>query len=380
MLRKLINTAGSRSASTAAAVAIVCGCRGMAHHYTTTRQTAPLLHAACVAGCSSPTALFHARRTAATSAQQEASDNAALTDAEIIAAADWKSPQYEERLGFRGGDAITEERLKRHYYVLAKHFHPDTAGDAAAGDGAKVSPDAFHNVKEAYDAINATLKDGGQWSGGGDASYGGSDGGGPGVNGFGGGFNYSDEARRRSQMRILGETMMLFVAMTVLLIFVVGRHNKSRMQSRYLWHLVFIFFMIQLFPRLLAAAILFAAHSMYLLDNTTLKEQAAVSLIVERREKECTVKLEGIKPEAVPNVVVQVTTSAAARPLSQPSGVELKEGTQETLEVSSTLTFDKGVLEILLPVPLDHRAVYHVRAVDEQRKLVLVDRTVSVVA
>ena len=170
-------------------------------------------------------------------------------------------------------------------------------------------------------------------------------------------------------MRLLGETVMLFVAMSVLLIYVVSRHNKNRMHSRYLWHLVWIFFMIQLFPRLLAAAIIFAAHSMYLLDNTTLKEQAAVSLVVERRKTECTVKLDGIRAEAVPHVVVQVTTTSAVANDAAEAG--------QKEQVSSTLTFDKGVTEFLLPAPVHPHSVYHIKAVDEERKLVLVDRIIS---
>ncbi|KAL7694897.1 heat shock protein [Lotmaria passim] len=314
-------------------------------------------------------ALCTPRRSAATSraagtAQQsdDASSGPTPTEAEIIAAADWKSPQYEERLGFHGGDAITEERLKRHYYVLAKHFHPDAA---AGGAATAQSTEAFHSVKEAYDAISATLKEGSAESFGGGAS---ADGSGD-QQDFAGGFTYSDEARRRSQMRLLGETVMLFVAMSVLLIYVVSRHNKNRMHSRYLWHLVWIFFMIQLFPRLLAAAIIFAAHSMYLLDNTTLKEQAAVSLVVERRKTECTVKLDGIRAEAVPHVVVQVTTTSAVANDAAEAG--------QKEQVSSTLTFDKGVTEFLLPAPVHPHSVYHIKAVDEERKLVLVDRIIS---
>ncbi|KPI83277.1 putative heat shock protein [Leptomonas seymouri] len=322
-------------------------------------------------------ALLTSRRAAATTRADSGDDfssGTAFTDADIIAAADWKSLQYEERLGFRGGDSITEARLKRHYYVLAKHFHPDTAASSPAGAAsesatAATSAEAFHNVKEAYDAISATLKEGGGGFSGNSGNGWAGTSNGTTSSDFAGGFTYSDEARRRSQMRLLGEAVMLFIAMTVLLIYVVSRHNKSRMQSRYMWHLVWIFFMIQLFPRLLAAAIIFAAHSMYLLDNSALREQAAISLVVERNKTGCTVRLDGIRGEAVPHVVVQVTTTA-----SQASA----EGDEE--EVSSTLTFDRGVTEFLLPPPAMPHAVYHIKAVDEERRLVLVDRSISALA
>lgn len=343
MLRKLVCSTGRSSA--ALTVTLVGSYRWLSTEHTGERWvtiTAP--HQTQRA------ALLVARRSASTASTQEGSaSNAELDAAAIIDAADWKSPRFEERLGFRAADNITEERLKRHYYVLAKHFHPDVSA-AAAGSGSATSGEAFRNVKEAYEAISANLKAGGSGRGG--SSEGSAD--------FAGGFTYSDEARRRAQMRLLGDTVVLFVAMTVLLIFVVSRHNKSRMKSRYLWHLVWIFFMIQLFPRLLAAAIIFAAHSMYLLDNVTLQERAAISLVVERRPTECTVKLDGIRADAAPNVVVQVTATVPAAE-----------------SVSSTLTFDKGVTEFLLPLPATAESVYHITAVDEARKLVLVDRTIS---
>ncbi|KAG5488529.1 hypothetical protein JIQ42_00136 [Leishmania sp. Namibia] len=313
----------------------------------------------------SPVVVVLGRRWCTTAEQHcSASTGAPPRDEDaVIRAAKWSSSSFEERLGFRVGDSITEERLKRHYYILAKHYHPDTAagsgrrGGAAnhgeAGAGGEV---AFHNVKEAYDVINAALKQDGRWGGKSSSSSSTPD--------FAGGFEYSDEARRRSQVRLLGDAVLLFMFMTVLFIVIVSRHNKSRMQSRYLWHLLWIFVMIQLFPRLLAATILFAAHSMYLLENATLKEQAAISLIVERTEKGCSVKLEGLSADAQPDVVVQVTTEVAT--------------SATTVEaVSSTLTFDKGVTAFTLPVPVDPSCVHHIRAVDEARKLVLVDRSLS---
>ncbi|KPA80034.1 putative mitochondrial heat shock protein [Leptomonas pyrrhocoris] len=370
MLRTVVCSTSRRSAAVASTLASCRWLTAYNHHPIWTSSLILSLHPSTVARPS----LLTSRRTAATAStasEADFSSAAALTDAEIIAAADWKSPQYEERLGFRGGDAITEARLKRHYYVLAKHFHPDTATGTAAGaasenTAAVTDAEAFHNIKEAYDAISTTLKEGsnGRPNGNGNGSADGSNG--SASSDFAGGFTYSDEARRRSQMRLLGEAVMLFMAMTVMLIFIVSRHNKSRMQSRYLWHLVWIFFMIQLFPRLLAAAIIFAAHSLYLVDNTALKEQAAISLVVERSATGCTVKLDGIHAGSVSHVVVQVTTTATKTAAG---------GAQE--EVSSTLTFDKGVTEFLLPVPAVPHSVYHIKAVDEQRKLVLVDRTIS---
>ncbi|KAK7199838.1 heat shock protein [Novymonas esmeraldas] len=308
--------------------------------------------------CAAP-ALVSIRRWCATAQSGRTSSTASSSstssstppkeEGEVIRAAKWRSSSVEERLGFEAGETITEERLKRHYYILAKHYHPDAAGSSGDNTG------AFQSIKDAYDEINAALKTQGRWSGG-DAR---------GSRTAGAGYEYSDEARRRSQMRLLGDAVLLFVFMTLAFIFIVSRHNKSRMQSRYLWHLVWIFFMIQLFPRLLAAAILFAAHSTYLLENTTLQEQAAIALTVERTGLGCAVRLEGIRADAQANVVVQVTTTAD----TPDSAV--------ATTVASTLTFDRGVTAFTLPLPLHPGGVYHIKAVDEARKVVLVDRTLT---
>lgn len=318
-----------------------------------------------VVSTTGPVLMMSARRWCATTPPHGtgSSGSQSIDEEAVVRAAKWSSSKFEERLGFCAGETITEERLKRHYRILAKHYHPDTAAGSGSSNGVGYEGEAsagrdgaFQNIKEAYDVVSAAVKQGGRR--GGNASRGFS------AEDFAGGFEFSDEARRRSQMRLLGDAVLLFVFMTVAFIGIVSSHNKSRMQSRYLWHLVGIFFIIQLFPRLFAAAILFAVHSMHLLEKATLQEQAAISLIVERTERACCVQLDGLRTEAQPNVVVQVTTTADA-------------DNEATERVSSTLTFDKGVTAFTLPVPADSSCVYHVKAVDEARKIVLVDRSLS---
>ncbi|CBZ25976.1 conserved hypothetical protein [Leishmania mexicana MHOM/GT/2001/U1103] len=318
-----------------------------------------------VVSTTGPVLVMSGRRWCATTPPHGtgSSGSQSIDEEAVVRAAKWSSSNFEERLGFRTGETITEERLKRHYRILAKHYHPDTAAGSGRGSGVRYEGEtsagkdvAFQNIKEAYDVVNAAVKRGGRR--GGNASRGSA------TADFAGGFEFSDEARRRSQMRLLGDAVLLFIFMTVAFIVVVSSHNKSRMQSRYLWHLVGIFFIIQLFPRLFAAAILFAVHSMHLLEKATLQEQAAISLIVERTERICSVQLEGLRTEAQPNVVVQVTTTADAN-------------NDAAERVSSTLTFDKGVTAFTLPLPVDSSCVYHVKAVDEARKIVLVDRSLS---
>ncbi|KAG5490002.1 hypothetical protein JKF63_00121 [Porcisia hertigi] len=360
MLRRVSHQKDAASATLRLRLQIAGSC-------TFLRYRSPLL--SDVVSQAFPVLRLSARRWCATPPRDRSSASGAPSiDGEaVIRAANWRSSNFEERLGFRVGEAITEERLKRHYYILAKHFHPDAAGAGSHGRSSGSiaahqglpgagAEGAFQNVKEAYDGIQQALKQDSRRNGNASRGFSRSD--------FAGGFEYSDEARRRSQMRLIGDAVILFLFMTVAFILIVSRHNKSRMQSRYLWHLVWIFFMIQLFPRLLAAAILFAAHSMQLLENATLQEQAAISLIVDRAEKGCTVTMEGLRPEALPNVVVQVTTTWAT-------------DTEPADTVSSTLTFDKGITKFTLPVPAYSGCTYHIKAVDETRRIVLVDRSLS---
>lgn len=276
----------------------------------------------------------------------------------ILQACRWQSSSLEERLGFTAGEAITEERLKAHFFILARHYHPDTST-------APNATEAFQSIKDAYDTLSSSMKHKNHSSRGGGAG---------GASGFPGGFHFADEARRRSQIRVLGEAVLLFMVMTFLFIIVVARHNKERLQSRYLWHLVGIFFIIQIFPRLLAAAVLFAAHSSYLLEAATFKEQAAVSLVVERNKRECDVRLDGIHDDVKPDIVVQVTTTAV---VTISDDVAVARAAAPEMEVSSVLTFDKGVTNFSLPIPVGRRAVYHIKAVDEKRNIVLADKQLA---
>lgn len=316
--------------------------------------------------CSTGPGNAHQQQSGAARGSSSTAD--AIDAAAVIRAAKWDAAAFEVRLGFNAGETPSEERVKRHYYILAKHYHPDAAGERDDGGGggggssssgetaARESTRAFQNIKEAYEQLKGGGAKGqsGGWSSSSSAG------------GFGRGYEYADDARRRSQMRLLSDGVLLFMFMTLAFIVLVSRHNKSRLHSRYLWHAVFIFFMIQLFPRLLATALLFAAHSTLLQANATLQEQAAVSLVVERSPDACVVRLEGIAAEARPSVVVQVQTSTPDADLSEAAAAT---------SLSSTLTFDQGVTTFTLPVPRDARCVYHIKAVDQKRKMVLVDRT-----
>lgn len=261
-----------------------------------------------------------------------------------------------ERLGFRADEMITDDKVKRHYFVLAKHYHPDNPNAPPR------ATEAFQNIKEAHDIVSASVKNRGPFMAGG------------GHNAPAGGFQYADEATRRGHMRVLGDSVTLFLLMTFLFIYIVSRHNKDRLHSRYLVHFLGIFFVIQLFPRLLGAAFIFAWHTSYLTENHELQEQAAVTLVVKPNDKDLCIALSGIDEKVTDNVVVQVDTE-----FEQAETIPKTEGPPVISTIATTLTFDGGVTTFTVPLPPSGKGqtTYHVKAVDEKRKFVLLQKSFS---
>ncbi|KAH8611326.1 DnaJ domain [Trypanosoma vivax] len=190
----------------------------------------------------------------------------------IINSSDWKSDNHYHRLGFHE-EVRDTGRIKEHYRVLAKHFHPDSP--TAPPD----ATEAFQNIKESYEYVLGAASNESSGRSQSEARS---------------AFRFYDHERRQGQVRLLGEGVALFMVMTIGFILLVSRHNNSRLQARYLAHLVVIFFVIQLFPRLLAAAILYACHSNYLVNIAELTEQATASILFERRDEELFIRLEGV--------------------------------------------------------------------------------------
>ncbi|CCW67026.1 unnamed protein product [Phytomonas sp. Hart1] len=291
----------------------------------------------------------------------------------IIKKCKWNSPEFPERLGFGLNEPFDENQLRRHYRILVKFFHPDSSTAPP-----QYATEAFQKIKEAYDALSSTLKESTNEPNSGAGAY-------QSV----ASMTFADEARRRAQIRILGDTIVLFLLMNLFYIYLVLRHNVKRLGYHYLWHFVGIFFIIQLFPRLLAAAVLFACHTTYLIKNAELKEQNATTILLHHGEHDMQMQLQGITDKDAANVVIQVVVSVPNDITTSPTATCTKEGTKhpkkdvQTLLHSTTLTFDKGILDIVLPLPpkgLEQKTTYSVKAVDEIRKFVLVDKTFSLKA
>nr|CCC93717.1 unnamed protein product [Trypanosoma congolense IL3000] len=278
----------------------------------------------------------------------------------IINGAEWSSDNYYHRLGFHD-EVKDSNRIKEHYRILAKHFHPDNP------NAPPNSTAAFQNIKEAYDHLMESVKDEGHHRST-ETQY---------------SYRYTDHERRLHQMRFLGEGVGLFVAMTFLFIFVVSRHNNNRLEARHLGNLAIIFLTIQVFPRLLAAAILYACHSNYLVSIAELTEQAGVSLVAEPRGSDLIIRVEGVKESARNSVVLQVTCSHGDfHPQGAISDNERKGGEEEGSQIPSacmltTMTFDLGETVVSIPITnsTGGSAVYRVKVVDEKRAFVIADRT-----
>lgn len=275
------------------------------------------------------------------------------------------STVMEERLGFTAGEAIDEETLKENFFVLAKHYHPDSS------TAPPNSQDAFASIKEAYDILLKDVR--------GDRAHTDHSG------GFGSDFSddhhYADEAQRRVKMRALGDGVVFFLLATIAYITVVAVHNRKRMDSRYLLHFLGCFFVIQLFPRLLAAALLFAVHTSYLIENNELREQADVALLMEKTPHDLHVRVEGIRPGCTEHTVVQVETVVepglppAAKP--QAAAHHCPSPVASVLSSTTTLTLDPGVTSFALPLPPEgeeRNTTYKVKAVDQIRKFVIVEK------
>ncbi|KAF8289077.1 hypothetical protein TcBrA4_0004480 [Trypanosoma cruzi] len=278
----------------------------------------------------------------------------------IINAAQWDASNYYHRLGFCE-EVHDLQRIKEHYRVLAKHYHPD---NPSAPPNAKV---AFQSIKEAYEHVASNTKKAPDRNKMDEA-----------------GFEFSDQVRRKAQMRFLGEGVGLFMAMTFVFIYIVSKHNKERLGVRYLWNFLLIFFTIQFFPRLLAAAILYACHTNYLVSLAESKEQAATSVVVERRsDGDVSVRLDGLTEEVKDKTVLQITiTHVPSSSLSSskaPTGTAAEDfNTLIAPSTSTTLTFDRGVTSVSVPAHSEGVAQYRVRAVDMRRGFILADRTLHV--
>lgn len=355
------------------------------------------------------------------------------SDEQIIAACRFRSENYAERLGLSAHPSvnITDEQLKRYFFVLAKHFHPDSSSRSSSSAAEEEdSGDAFRAVKEAFDGLDAEVKRAGGAVLLASIMHGDGTSASP-------SFHFKDEVRRRQYVRMLGNGVVFFILTTMLLVYVIARHNKVRLGSTHWLNIVGIFLVLQLFPRMLAAVILFAWQTSYRIDVVRAQEQAKVHLVVtphlardsqaagttEERVDDATsgrggvrFRLDGMDETVRPHVVVQVDVTTQSpkmtwtAPMRRETGVPvapstdkseeqqrtatdgvrgrsteephaLRAGTVRVVNASTTLTMDRGVTSFILPSPPSNAdgtipvTSYHVRGVDQKRNLVLIDHT-----
>ena len=265
-----------------------------------------------------------------------------LSNEEIIARSDWKSKSYFTRLGI-SGTTNDMDMIKRHYHVLAGHFHPDSPNGSA---------EAFVEIKAAFDGLNA--QNGFQ---------------GTNDSGMGGGWSgrMRDGNRRGDMSRVYGDAIPLFFAGCLFLLLLVYYHNKHRLGHGYLSHLLGIFVILQFFPRVMAALVIFSFHFRDLLDLKRSESQRNTVLQLEKGPKagQATVSVLGISEEDSKHCVMETT-------------VEERQGNNEVSR--RTFTTPKGG-PLSTPVTYNQKgpAQCFVKVIQEDTKLVLTD-TVATLA
>jgi hypothetical protein len=230
-----------------------------------------------------------------------------VTDEEIVNAANWKDTSPFKRLGMKPWN-FSQDNLKRHHKVLARHFHPDAGNDA--------SGQAFIAIQEAYEQLSIRK----------DASSG---------NG-----ESDDTQERRAKARFMGSSVNLFLLGTVVFIIFIARHNRERLGKSYIEYCIVMFLALQIFPRLLAAAIIFSYLSSLLIERDEALSRSKALLVVEKMSsKSLKLRVDGFTDDEWLRTSIEVV---------------IHEGNSDGVATSSQyshLKFDKGVREIVLPYP-----------------------------
>jgi hypothetical protein len=268
-------------------------------------------------------------------------------DDPVVRQAKWSSDDLYERLGLydRTADTVL---IKRHYHILVKHYHPD---QASAGDK-KDAAEAFRRIREAYEVLSEA-KNREQYDRDGKDYFSNRD------NAF-----YSNiDPRRVAFLQLLRTSLPLFFFGCVVFMVVVGRRNRAAFQAAFFSHLLIIFAIIQIFPRVLAALILFAIHTSNLAEILSLSERASASVVVMEREDNFSVRPEGLSATALSHSEKLLTTMVFSR--------KDKDGNS----TSTTTQFRNG--GALLTVPKIPGASYQLTIYDEQRGILVLDNSFS---
>ncbi|EPY36316.1 heat shock protein [Angomonas deanei] len=201
----------------------------------------------------------------------------------IVSRCKWQSGNLLERLGMSNDEAIDEAKVRHHFQVLSKHFHPDLP------DAPENAAEAFRNIREAYVQVLEQVKRHGPYAAG-EAPH----------------FVFMDQAQRSAKVAAMGEGVIFFVLLLLVYAFLVARHNRKRVRASLLAYLLAIFVVVQIFPRVLSAVVLFAWMSDIRVTSKELEEQAALTILVEKSGENMIVKLAGIAEEDQPDVKVSV--------------------------------------------------------------------------
>jgi hypothetical protein len=251
----------------------------------------------------------------------------------------WRSDNLYERLGLsdRAADATV---IKRHFHILAKHYHPDR-WQGVGGD--KDAAEAFRRIREAYEVLSEAQtreqydRDGSEYFTRRDTNF----------------YSTTVDPRRIAFLRLLRPALPLFFFGVIVACVVVVRRNKALFQATFISHLLMIFAIIQIFPRVLAAIILFAFHTSSLGEILSLSERASASVVITEREDNFTARVDGLSAASQSNAEKLLTVFDFT--LTAQDG---------TTNVSSTQFRNRGAP---ITVPRIPGASYRLTVVDEQR-------------
>lgn len=226
-----------------------------------------------------------------------------VTDEEIVNASNWKDSSPFRKLGMKPWH-FSQENLKRHHKVLARHFHPDAGNDP--------SGQAFVAIQEAYESLS-TKK--------------------PQNEG-------EDFQGRRAQVRFMGSSVNFFLFGTMVFIFFIAYRNRKRLGKSHIEYCVAMFLVLQLVPRLLASAIIFSYVSGLLMERNEALARSKAMLIVEKTSsKSLKLRIEGISDDEWQRTNIEVVIYGGK-----------PDGATQTPTQSSHLKFDKGIREVDIPV------------------------------
>ncbi|EPY26037.1 heat shock protein [Angomonas deanei] len=251
-------------------------------------------------------------------------------------------------------EAIDEAKVRHHFQVLSKHFHPDLP------DAPENAAEAFRNIREAYVQVLEQVKRHGPYAAG-EAPH----------------FVFMDQAQRSAKVAAMGEGVIFFVLLLLVYAFLVARHNRKRVRASLLAYLLAIFVVVQIFPRVLSAVVLFAWMSDIRVTSKELEEQAALTILVEKSGENMIVKLAGIAEEDQPDVKVsvKVTRTEKAKGGDDNKAAAAEEESTEVLEM------DQGVTKFHLPSRLVNKSGpeirYNIRVENTRKHFTLCDKVLA---